>query len=59
MIAVWGVVTVPAVAVNSLLSDPALIVTLAGTLRAVRLLDRLTDTGLVASFDNTIAQSWL
>jgi hypothetical protein len=45
-VAVWVVVTVPATIEKFALIAPGEIVTLAGTLSAVRLLERLTDTGV-------------
>jgi hypothetical protein len=55
-VAAWSALTVPAVAVNVPLLDPALIVRLAGTLNTLRLLDRLIVRGLVAAFVRVMVQ---
>ena len=55
-VAVWSLATVPAVAVNVPLLDPVLIVMLAGTLNAPRLLDNATVAALVAALVNVTVQ---
>jgi hypothetical protein len=55
-VAVWSLLTVPAVAVKVPLLDPALIVMLAGTLNRPRLLDKATVAVLVAALLSVTVQ---
>ena len=55
-VAVWSLFTVPAVAVNVPVLEPALIVRLAGTLNRFRLLDKATVAALVAALLRVTAQ---
>ena len=55
-VAVWSLVTVPAVALNVPLLDPVLIVRLAGTLNTPRLLDKVTVAVLVAALVSVTVQ---
>ena len=55
-VAVWSLLTVPAVALKVPLLDPALIVMLAGTLNRPRLLDKATVAVLVAALVSVTVQ---
>ena len=55
-VAVWSLLTVPAVAVKVPLLDPVLIVMLAGTLNRPRLLDKVTVAELVAALVSVTVQ---
>jgi hypothetical protein len=55
-VAVWSLLRVPAVAVNVPLLDPVLMVMLAGTLNAPRLLDKATVAVLVAALVSVTVQ---
>ena len=55
-VAVWSLLTVPAVAVKVPLLDPALIVMLAGTLNRPRLLDKAIVAALVAALLSVTVQ---
>ncbi len=55
-VAVWSLFTGPAVAVNVPLLDPVSIVTLAGTLKTPRLLDKATVAELVAALVSVTVQ---
>ena len=54
--AVWSLVSVPAVAVKVPLLDPVLMVRLAGTLNRARLLDKVTVAALVAALVSVTVQ---
>jgi hypothetical protein len=54
--AVWSLLTVPAVAVNVPLLDPALIVMLAATLNTPRLLDKATVAALIVALLSVTVQ---
>ena len=55
-VAVWSLLTVPAVALNVPLLDPVLIVMLAGTLNTPRLLDNVTVAVVVAALVSVTVQ---
>jgi hypothetical protein len=55
-VAVWSLLTVPAVAVNVPLLDPVLIDMLAGTLNRAKLLDSVTVAALVAALVSVTVQ---